>query len=278
MNVVVVGLGVMGGSLALGLGNDSQYTVYGVDIDTLTLDKAVKMGMIKKGFYDPKQILPKADIIIICLYPDKVAKFIEENKDYFKAGSICMDVTGVKQKIIGDVEKVLPENVDFVFTHPMAGREDKGIDFASAQVLKGANFLITPMPYNKQESLEIAENIAKACKFGKITQISPQDHDAIIAFTSQLSHVIAISLINSDTEQLDTARFIGDSYRGITRIASINGDLWAELFFGNKENILTMIDNFQSEVTKMRGMIENNDYNNLMEFFEKASERRKKIM
>lgn len=277
MNVLVVGLGVMGGSLALALSGSGKYTVYGVDIDENTLTKAEDMGMIKKGYTNPKDILPQIDFVIIGLYPKLVAKFIDENKDYFKPDAICMDVTGIKQKIIGDVQRVIPDNIDFVFAHPMAGREDKGIDFASAQVLKGANFLITPMEQNKQGSIDFVAKMAIDCGFGRISIISPEDHDAIIAFTSQLSHVIAISLINSDTEELDTANYIGDSYRGITRIASINADLWTELFYGNKENILSVIDNFQAKVTEMRNMIENEDHENLMEFLDKASKRRRKL-
>lgn len=278
MKVLVVGLGVMGGSLAMALNESEKYTVYGVDIDKTALDKAESMGIIVKGYDNAKEILSQMDVIIIGLYPKLVAKFLEENAGYFKTGAVCMDVTGIKQKIIGDVLRVLPDNVDFVFTHPMAGRENKGIDFASADVLKGANFIITPLPQNSSESLEIVRQMAEDCGFGKISSLSPEEHDGIIAFTSQLSHVIATSLINSDTESLDTGSFIGDSYRGITRIASINAELWTELFFGNKENILNVIDNFQAEVARIRGMIEHENSDELRKFLKKASQRRKKII
>ena len=277
MNVLVVGLGVMGGSLALALKSVAKYTVYGVDISKETLEKAEIMGMIEDGFEDAKEILPKCDIVIIGLYPKLVADFVKKYGGYFKNGAICMDVTGIKSGIIADVHAVLPKTVDFVFAHPMAGREDKGVDFASSEVLRGANFLITPTPENKPESINTIKQLAEDCGFGRISELTADEHDEIIAFTSQLSHVIAMSLINSDTEKLDTKSYIGDSYRGITRIASINAELWTELFYGNKKNLLEVIDNFQTEVSKMRLMIETEDHKNLMDYMSKASSRRKKI-
>jgi len=277
MNVAIVGLGVVGGSLALGLKGNPDYTVYGIDIDAGTLKSAVEMGMICGGSRESQEILPLADVTVLCLYPDVVSRYVEQNAALFKPGSFIMDVTGVKERTVAQVKKVLPPEIDFVFAHPMAGRENRGIAFASGEVLKGANFLLTPVPSNKPENLDLARKLAKDCGFGRITEVTPHEHDRNIAFTSQLSHVIAISLINSDTEEYDTSSFMGDSYRGITRIASINQDLWTQLFFGNKENLLEVIDNFQKQVALMREYIADENEKGLRQLFIKAARRREKL-
>ncbi len=277
MKILIVGLGVIGGSYAMALKAAGYEEVYGIDNNLETLRKAKDLGLIKEGYVDGKEIIGEADLIVISLYPRLVKNFIDDNKDYFKSGSIITDATGIKEHFIEDIIRILPEEIDFIFGHPMAGREKKGIDYASKEVFKGANYLITVTDRNKEENIKLLESIIYDMGFKKINRINPEYHDKIIAFTSQLPHAIAVALINSDEKGRDTGSFIGDSYRDLTRIANINEDLWSELFFGNKKNLLESIDNFLLEINNIRNSIINEDEEGLKSLFIKTSKRREKL-
>lgn len=277
MNIVVVGLGVIGGSFTMALKNAGFKDVYGIDINEESLRKAEDLGLIKEGFTKGEEILKSADLIIISLYPRLVKNFIEENKENFKDGAVITDATGIKKMFIEDVLKILPDNIDFVFGHPMAGREKKGIDFASAEVFQGANYILTPVARNHPENLDMIENLVKKLGFKRVRRITPEFHDEMIGYTSQLPHTIAVALMNSDIEGRETGSFIGDSYRDLTRIANINEDLWSELFLGNKENLLTSIKNFEDELDKIKNAINRDDKEELKKLFIKSTQRRENL-
>lgn len=277
MKILIVGLGVIGGSYAMALKEAGYSEVYGVDNNCETLKKAENLGIIKKGFLNPKEILSEIDLIIISLYPRLVKNFIFENRDYFKKDAVITDATGIKEHFVEDIIKMLPESVDFIFGHPMAGREKKGIDFASKEVFKGANYLITIVDINREKNIQLIENLAYEIGFKRVRRITPSYHDKMIGFTSQLPHAIAVSLINSDEEGRDTGSFIGDSYRDLTRIANINEDLWSELFLGNKENLITSIDNFLLEMEKIKRALIDENQEELKKLFIKSTKRREKL-
>lgn len=277
MKIVVVGLGVIGGSFIMALKEAGYKDVYGIDINEESLKKAKEKELIKEGFKDGKEIIKEADLIIISLYPRLVKQFILDNKENFKDGALITDATGVKKFFIEDILNILPNNIDFVFGHPMAGREKKGIDFASSQVFKGANYILTPVSRNKPESLDLVEELVYKLGFKRVKRITPEYHDEMIGFVSQLPHAIAVSLINSDIEGRETGNFIGDSYRDLTRIANINEDLWSELFLENKDNLLKSIENFEVELDKIKNAIRKNDTQTLKELFIKSTKRREKL-
>jgi len=277
MRIVIVGLGVIGGGYAMALKEAGYEEVYGIDKNVDTLRKAKSLGIIKEGYEDEKEIIKGADLIVLAVYPNLVKSFIINNKDSFKDGTIITDVTGIKQLFINEIINILPENVDFVFAHPMAGREKKGIDYATNQVFKGANFLITVTDKNKDKNVDIIENLAYKMGFNNVKRICPKYHDEMIAFTSQLPHALAVALINSDIEGRNTGEFIGDSYRDLTRIANINESLWSQLFLGNKENLLKAIYNFEKELDKIKDSVKNEDKETLQKLFIKSSIRREKL-
>lgn len=277
MRIVVVGLGVIGGSFIMALKEAGYNDVYGIDINEETLIKAKNLGLIKEGFTSGEEIIKSADLIIISLYPRLVKKFIIDNKENFKDGAIITDATGIKKMFIEHIVSILPQNIDFVFGHPMAGREKKGIDFASSEVFKGANYILTPVSRNKEENLKLIENLVYKLGFKRVRRITPEEHDELIGFTSQLPHSLAVALVNSDVEGRDTGSFIGDSYRDLTRIANINEDLWSELFLGNKENLLKSIEAFENELDKIKDSIKNDDKEGLKELFIKSTKRREKL-
>ncbi len=233
--------------------------------------------MIDKGYLDASTPLQKSDLIIICLYPNSIKNFIEKNCVNFKDGAIITDVAGVKNHLIEEINEILPESVDFIFGHPMAGREKVGLDHSSADIFKGANYIITPTPRNDKNNVAIIEKMAKGMGFKNVSLITPEKHDDVISFTSQLTHVIAVALVNSDENFEETNKFIGDSYRDLTRIAKINSKLWSELFMTNKENLIDKIEKFEAKIETIKTALEKNDYNTLVTEFDKSSTRRDKI-
>ena len=277
MNIVIVGLGVIGGSFAMALNRAGYRDVYGVDVDKESLRKAKELGIIKDGSVSGEEFFKNADLTIISIYPKLLIDFVEKNRDNFKKGSIVTDATGIKGMFIDKILDIIPEEVDYVFGHPMAGREKKGIDFATAEVFQNANYLITPVSRNKEKNLQIIEDLAFKIGFKRVRRISPEFHDEMIGFTSQLPHAMAVALINSDEEGRETGNFIGDSYRDLTRIANINEELWSELFLGNKNNLLKAINNFELELDLIKKAIYDNDKEKLMEFFRKSTGRQEKL-
>jgi prephenate dehydrogenase len=159
----------------------------------------------------------------------------------------------------------------------MAGREKTGVRFAEASIFKGANYILTPIDRNKKENIEMLKGLIEDMGFKSVNCLKPEEHDEIISFTSQLTHAIAVALVNSDNEKFDTNCFIGDSYRDLTRIAKINSKLWTELFLENKYNLINKIDAFQNTLNEIKEALINEDVDCLERNFRKSTERREKI-
>lgn len=280
MVITIVGLGVIGGSYALAL-EPFKFNICGIDINELTLKNAKEMGIITEGaLYGGKnseEIISKTDLLILCVYPNDIKSFIEKYKHCFKKDLIITDTTGIKSKFVNEIVELLPEGADFVFAHPMAGREKRGLEYASKYIFKKANFIITPIPSNTERSIEMIEGLAYDMRFKRVMKVSPEEHDEIISFTSQLPHALAVSLINSDNLQVNTGAFIGDSYRELTRIANINEDLWSELFLGNKNNLIERIDEFQEQLSMLKQCLVDNRQEDLKALFRESTRRREAL-
>ena len=274
--ITVVGLGVVGGSFAEGLKKAGAGKVYGIDNNLETLKKAKKSGIVDEAFENGKIPLPKTDLVIISLYPELLETFILENNEYFKENSIITDVTGIKGKVLREVKPKLRKDIDFILGHPMAGREKRGIDYADSGVFRNANYILITAD-NKEKNIDLMKEIIEKLGFKNINFLDTEEHDEIIAFTSQLTHAIAVSLINSDDNKYDTNKFIGDSYSDLTRIAKINEDLWAELFLGNKDNLLFMIEKFEKRLDVLKEAVKSEDIETLKKEFRESSRRREQI-
>ncbi|CAD2072422.1 prephenate dehydrogenase [Phocicoccus pinnipedialis] len=260
MNVVIVGLGNIGGSFAKSIRHSfKDYNIYAIDINVDTLREAEKLDIINKGYTDFKEIIPEADLVIFSVYPMTLKNMVESYAPYFKPNAILTDVTGVKESIIAEIEPLLHSKIDFVFGHPMAGRESRGLGFSSRDIFQNANYIITPTKKNKHENIMFLENFVKKLGFGNVSKVTPEFHDEVIGFTSQLAHVIAVSLINSDDIERNSKRYTGDSYRDLTRITNINEKLWPELFLMNKNHLLRHITLFKDEIERMEDAIRTND-------------------
>jgi len=272
----IVGLGLIGGCYAKTL-RDEFDTIYGIDLDEKALSYAESEGIIDKGFIDSKIPLSESDLVVICLYPNLVEEFIEKNSNNFKSNAVITDAVGVKGDLIDRVMKKLPSDIDFVGAHPMAGKEVQGVWNSSKEIFNGANFIITPHPLNNKGNLDFIETLAYKMGFKRISRITPKKHDEIISFTSQLTHAIAVALVNSDEKNFDTNVFIGDSYRDLTRIAMINEELWDKLFMGNKENLIKKIEKFEESLDIIKNSLKTGDSESLKKEFRKSTVRRKEI-
>ena len=271
--ITVIGLGVIGGSYATAL-KKLGYTVYGADCDEDTVKKAKARGLVDDAATVADSFLPESDIVVIALYPKQVEGELARIAHLLKKGAIVTDVAGIKSHFSEKIRSFLPEGVDFVCAHPMAGREKKGIDYADDGVFRGANFIVTPSADNKAGSVERIEALAREMGFKNVMRLTPEEHDKIISFVSQLPHAIAVALVNSDDRQFDTPRFVGDSYRDLTRIANINEKLWSELFLGNKDNLLSSIHEFEKYLDVIKTALEKGDKQALEDEFVRAAKRR----
>ena len=277
MNITIVGLGVIGGSFAMAFKEAGFEDVYAVDLNKESIEKAKNMSIIKDGSDNAKQFLEIADLVIICIYPRIIKDFMMENRNNFKDGAIVTDVAGIKGTLIKQLDDIIPDNIDFIFGHPMAGRENKGIDHATAECYKGANYLLIDTERNDDDNVLLLQAIIYKLGFKRIIRISSGFHDQIIAFTSHLPHVMAVSLINSDVEARNTEIYMGGSYRDATRVADINEDLWTELFLGNKENLLEVIDDFMAEMGRFREDLAKGDRVALNKRLKRATKRRRRL-
>jgi len=276
MNIGIVGLGLIGGTYAKSL-REYPYTIYGIDINQETIDYALENNIIDFGTITPKNVLKELDVVFICLYPKDAVEFVRKHIMSFKRGAIISDVVGIKRKMIDAFDMYKEDEVEFVYSHPIAGREKIGIEYSDKAIFHNANFVITPTKENTSEGLGLIQVLAAQMGFKNITMIPDVEHDEIISYTSQLTHAIAISLVNSNDDKYDTKLFIGDSYKDLTRIAMINENLWSELFLNNKDFLLKKISAFQSELDKVKLALTTKDSNALKELMKSSTLKRGSI-
>lgn len=271
--ILIVGLGLIGGSYAKGL-TRLGYHVYAIDPDADAVSYAKENGIIEDGSTeaDPK-LIQKADAAIFALYPSVFVRWIKEHGNQFKEGTLLTDVTGVKSCVVYEVQKALPKGIEFIGAHPMAGREVSGIRNADERIFLNANYIVTPTEQNTPEAIEWCKSLGKLLGFRHIAVLSPEEHDEMIGFVSQLTHCIAVTLMtcNDNRHLVD---YTGDSFRDLTRISRINETMWSELFLMNKAKLLEQMDLFIRELSEMRTLLEAEDREGLKEKMKLSTERR----
>lgn len=274
MNIGIIGLGLMGASFAKRLIPQKDKTIYGIDQNEQTIQTALELNIIKEGSTDPSQLIKKCNLIILALYPTMIKPWIVENQQYLESGTILMDISGVKTNIVEPVQAILREDLELISIHPMCGRESRGIDFAQADIFDNANYIIVPTDKNTPKAIEAAKQLGKDLRVKNISILSCEEHDRMIGFLSQLTHVIAVSLMNThDNSHL--VEYTGDSFRDLTRIATINEDLWSELFLLNKDILLDEIDQFLNATKHFRDSLEKEDIDEMKRLFIQSTNRRK---
>lgn len=257
MKILVVGLGLIGGSYCKAITSYTNHEVYGLDNNTSVIEAAKECGCIRNGVTTSQ--LGDFDMIITCLHPIPAENFMKENIDRFKKGAILSDVCGIKGQMSVNLTALAESHgVHYVGTHPMAGKEHFGFEFSDGSLFIGANFIVTPTDETDKNSLLIVETLAKDMGFGKIVESTPFDHDSIIAYTSQLAHVVSSAYVKSPTMQKEVG-FSAGSFKDMTRIATLNESMWTSLFLSNKDCLVFEIDELIKNLTEYRNAIESNN-------------------
>ena len=267
MNIVVAGLGIIGGSLAKAIKKYTDNYVYGMNRSHEPLEKALECGAVDaKG---DQEVLGKADILILGLYPEAAVEFVRKNGMYINKDCVVVDTSGIKSEICPQMDKLASEfGITFVGFHPMAGKEKNGFDVSDADLFKNASAIIV----KGNASDAAAERIVSLCTkigFGRVVYTTPEEHDRMIAFTSQLPHVLACAYVFSPHCPYHSG-FSAGSYRDVSRVANINADLWSELFIENKKPLITEIDTLISNLMLIRNGIEDGDRRELTKILHRA--------
>lgn len=270
---LIVGLGLMGGSYAMGLAA-AGYTVDAMDPDAAALSFGRQVGfVVPDDGRSAEAVVAGADYVVLAQYPEQILPWLQQYAPYLKPQALVTDLCGVKTCFLEQAQR-LCDPCEFIACHPMIGREVSGVQNASAGMLHGANFLITPTENNTPLGVAFARQLAETLGFGTITELSPAEHDEMIAYVSQLTHAIAVCLMNANSDER-LPLVTGDSFRDLTRIADINPELWSELFLANRPALLREIDLFTGELGRLRHCLETGDRAALQALFVQSGERRR---
>ena len=270
---LIVGLGLLGGKYALEL-TRAGYHVDGINRSQGHLQYALDHGYIQSGkTQDFEDLVAGADHIIFGLYPTTLIQWFETYGHLLKPGCIFTDVSGVKTGLVDQIQTLCPPGVEFIASHPMAGRETSSVEHAAEVNFAPTNFIITPTEKNTSEGIAWVTELAQVLGFEHICTLSVQEHDRMIGYVSQLCHAIAVSLMCAN-DNTSLCEYTGDSFRDLTRIARINETMWSELFLWNKENLIAEIDQFDEALHQMRSALEAGDREGLEEMFRLSTQRR----
>ena len=272
-HVLIVGLGLIGGSYAKAL-TKQGFSVRAVTKEQADIAYAVREGFLAGGSTEAEPALfAWADLVVLALYPHTLLAWAEENAHLLTPGTLVTDVTGVKGGIVDRMQALMPEGVEFIAAHPMAGREKCGVQHSDDSVFRSANYIVVPTDRNTPEAIALCVRLGELLGFHLISRLSVGEHDRMIAFLSQLTHCIAVALMCAN-DQPGLEAFTGDSFRDLTRIARINDKMWAELFLWNKENLISEIDQFDAALQEMRSALVADDRDKLEEMFRLSTQRR----
>ena len=271
--ILIVGLGLLGGSYAKVL-KRFGFHISAITLEQSSIDYALRESMIDEGSTElDEKMIGEADLVIFALYPHVFVEWIEKNQGLLKSGALITDVTGVKRSIVYKIQDMLRPDVEFVAAHPMAGREVSGVENSTDRMFVGANYIVTPTERNTPEAIETCVELGRLLGFSNVTTLSPEEHDEMIGFLSQLTHCIAITLMTcNDKENME--KFTGDSFRDLTRIARINDLMWSELFVENKDVLLEQMDMFIDKFNDLKNMLKEEDVEGMRAMMRHSTERR----
>jgi prephenate dehydrogenase len=277
LTFAIVGLGLIGGSYAKALRNLKVRKILGMDISHGIARACLNANMIDEVIEADGSNLKEADVIICSVYPEAIVGFVRQNVQNFAEGMLMTDATGVKGTMPHDIQALLPESCEFISGHPMAGRQGSGLGMSDAAIFNNSNYIIVPTEKNTPEAVRWLEEFAKALGCARSVKVSMEDHDKIIAYTSDLPHITAVALVNSASYNENTQYFIAGGFRDATRVADINPDLWSDLFLSNRANVIAEIENYQKQLERWKKAIEDNDRETLKEIMREAGPRRRQL-
>ncbi len=271
--VLIVGLGLLGGSYARAL-KKKGYTVLAIEKRQTAVDFALKEGVVDEADTAVREdFVKRADLTVFALYPHVFVEWIRQHRALFPKGAYLTDVTGVKESVVHQVQALLPEGVEYIAAHPMAGREVGGVENSDDAIFHGANYIVVPTEQNTPEGIALCKELGRELGFRSVSVLTPEKHDEMIAFLSQLTHCIAVSLMcaGDDAGLVD---YTGDSFRDLTRIARIQEDMWSELFLLNREQLLEQMNKFEEEFNRLKAAITAEDTETMKEMMRLSTSRR----
>lgn len=276
MKILIVGLGLLGGSYARGL-KRFGFRIGAITKEQKDIDYALREEIIDEGTTElDERLIGEADLVVFALYPHIFVEWIREYQGLLKSGALLTDVTGVKRSVVYRIQDMLREDVEFIAAHPMAGREVSGVENSTEKMFIGANYIVTPTAKNTPEAIQTCVEIGRLLGFSRVATLSPEEHDEMIGFLSQLTHCIAITLMTcNDKENME--KFTGDSFRDLTRIARINDLMWSELFIANKDALLNQMNLFIDKFTELKNMLETEDVDGMRAMMRYSTARREKF-
>lgn len=275
MNIGIVGLGLIGGSFARAIKESTEYKVYGYDISESTTLEAKLVNAVDEDLN--AQTLSCCDIVIVSLYPQATIDYVTENADKFKKDCIVVDCCGVKRNVCDKLNAVAQENgFTFIGGHPMAGTQFWGFDYSRATLFKGASMILTPHGISDIAVLDNAKKFFISLGFGDITFTTAEDHDRIIAYTSQLAHIVSNAYIKSPTV-IGRKGFSAGSYKDMTRVAKLNEEMWTELFIDNSDYLAGEIDTLIKNLQRYKSALENADSEALSALLKEGKDIKKQV-
>ncbi len=276
MNILIVGLGLLGGSYARGL-KRFGFRIGAITKEQKDIDYALREGIIDEGTTEiDERLIGEADLVVFALYPHIFVEWIREHQRLLKSGVLLTDVTGVKRSVVYQIQDMLRDDVEFIAAHPMAGREVSGVENSTEKMFIGANYIVTPTAKNTPEAIQTCVEIGRLLGFSRVATLSPEEHDEMIGFLSQLTHCIAITLMTCNNKE-NMEKFTGDSFRDLTRIARINDLMWSELFIANKDALLHQMNLFIDKFTELKNMLETEDVDGMRAMMRYSTARREKF-
>lgn len=272
IKILIVGLGLIGGSYAKALKGFPDAEIYGADKDSEVIEKAERDGTILKGYTDTAEIIKVCDVVILCVTPENCVKII--NNSQFKKNALVTDVCGVKGYVFDEIAN---KDIDYIGGHPMAGKESSGYDNSDGTLFKNANYIVVPGENNTDEHKELLSEIIKYIGCKRITVTDSENHDRMIAYTSQLMHVVAAALCDNECLDLSEAYSAG-SLRDCTRVAKLDPDMWAELFCENRAALSEQIEIFTKSLKTIENFVKNGDREGIRNYLKNTSDRKRRYL
>jgi prephenate dehydrogenase len=273
--IAVVGLGLIGGSMAAALRGFEDYQVVGVVRRQETADYALSHGVVDEVTLEPMDVLPKADVVWLCMNPRGIVEYMKQYREAFKPGALVTDVGGIKTAIM-EGSRELPHGVDFIGCHPMAGTEFSGIEHSFPTMFQRAHFILTPRADSSEEHIGLMRRFAAYIGCANVVVTTPERHDEIIAYTSQLMHIMAVAVC--DDEDLFQCRgFEGGSFRDCTRVAALDVGLWTQLFSMNAPALSKVIERLERNLHAYRQAVEQGDTEALAEKLAWSAKRKRQM-
>lgn len=277
LSFAIIGLGLIGGSYAKALRKLGARKIIGVERNEATLNEAKNQGLIDVALTQANDELRAANVIICAIYPEALVGFIEGNVQFFNPDVLLTDVSGIKNDMISRGQALLKPGMEFISGHPMAGRQGSGLGMSDAHIFQNANYIIVPEQHNTEEAIFWLENFALALGCKHTVRVTPAEHDATIAYTSNLPHVTAVALMDSASFNDKTRYFVAGSFRDGTRVADINPELWSNLFLANKDKVADEIDKYMEQLMLWRDALRSGDGEQLKALMRTAGARRREL-